>query len=223
MWLYPGRVEDPRAVDPLRDERGVPDCRRDARLSRRAAASTSRPSRRRRHGRRSSISPGHAETAIREQRAPRRAERRAGRDRPALGMAYLRRELRRRRGAASPCTSRSASQESDELYLLSLESDASVKVRDGLMDVKQLESVDGDGLEQWRPVLKDAFPLAADSVGGRRCARRRRDGARRARRTRSSSSSTTSSRPNAALTPVARPQAACRTTGRRRAWRSCPS
>jgi exopolyphosphatase/guanosine-5'-triphosphate,3'-diphosphate pyrophosphatase len=56
-------------------------------------------------------------------------------------------------------------QESDEIYLLSLESDASVKVRDGLMDVKQLEAVDGDGLEQWRPVLKASFPLPAAAVG----------------------------------------------------------
>jgi len=52
-------------------------------------------------------------------------------------------------------------QESDELYLLSQESDASVKVRDGLMDVKRLEAVDGNGLEQWRPVLKGLFPLGA--------------------------------------------------------------
>jgi len=52
-------------------------------------------------------------------------------------------------------------QESDELYLLSEETDASVKIRDGLMDVKQLEAVNGDGLEQWRPVLKQAFPLGA--------------------------------------------------------------
>lgn len=55
-------------------------------------------------------------------------------------------------------------QESDETYLLSLESDASVKVRDGLMDVKLLEEVDDDGLEQWRPVMKAEFPLAADGV-----------------------------------------------------------
>jgi len=54
--------------------------------------------------------------------------------------------------------------ESDETYLLSQESDASVKVRDDLMDVKQLESVDGDGLEQWRPVLKGSFPLGAPDV-----------------------------------------------------------
>ena len=56
-------------------------------------------------------------------------------------------------------------QESDELYVLSQESDASVKVRDGVMDVKRLEAVDGNGLEQWRPVLKGAFPLGAADVG----------------------------------------------------------
>ena len=55
-------------------------------------------------------------------------------------------------------------QESDELYLLSQESDASVKVRDELMDVKQLQQVDGDGLQQWLPVMKAAFPLAVDEV-----------------------------------------------------------
>jgi exopolyphosphatase/guanosine-5'-triphosphate,3'-diphosphate pyrophosphatase len=52
-------------------------------------------------------------------------------------------------------------QESDEVYLLSQESDASVKVRDGLMDVKQLEAVNDDGLEQWRPALKGSFPLSS--------------------------------------------------------------
>src|SRR5262249_38174425 len=54
--------------------------------------------------------------------------------------------------------------ESDELYLLAQESDASVKVRDNLMDVKRLEAVDGNGLEQWRPVLKSLFPLGAADV-----------------------------------------------------------
>jgi len=54
-------------------------------------------------------------------------------------------------------------QESDEVYLLSLESDASVKIRDELMDVKRLEAVH-DGLEQWRPVLKGTFPLSAGDV-----------------------------------------------------------
>jgi exopolyphosphatase/guanosine-5'-triphosphate,3'-diphosphate pyrophosphatase len=55
-------------------------------------------------------------------------------------------------------------QDSDEVYLLSRESDASVKVRDDLMDVKLLEAVDDEGLEQWRPVLKASFPLAAADV-----------------------------------------------------------
>ena len=55
-------------------------------------------------------------------------------------------------------------QESDETYVLSTRSDASVKVRDGLMDVKHLEAVDDDGLEQWMPVLKAEFPLAAPDV-----------------------------------------------------------
>ena len=39
-----------------------------------------------------------------------------------------------------------------------------MKVRDGLMDVKRLEAVDGNGLEQWRPVLKALFPLGAADV-----------------------------------------------------------
>jgi exopolyphosphatase/guanosine-5'-triphosphate,3'-diphosphate pyrophosphatase len=52
----------------------------------------------------------------------------------------------------------------DETYVVSLESDASVKVRDGLVDVKVLEQVSGDALQQWRPVLKAAYPLSADDV-----------------------------------------------------------
>jgi|SRR6185295_12353822 len=52
-------------------------------------------------------------------------------------------------------------QESDEVYMLSPSCDASVKVRDGLMDIKTLERVDAHGLEQWRPAMKAAFPLPA--------------------------------------------------------------
>jgi exopolyphosphatase / guanosine-5'-triphosphate,3'-diphosphate pyrophosphatase len=55
-------------------------------------------------------------------------------------------------------------QESDEIYVLSLASDASVKVRDGLMDVKVRERADDAGLEQWRPVLKATFPLTPGDV-----------------------------------------------------------
>ena len=47
---------------------------------------------------------------------------------------------------------------SDEQYVLGLRSEASIKVRDGLMDIELLEHVDDHGLEQWRPVMKAAFP-----------------------------------------------------------------
>ncbi len=53
---------------------------------------------------------------------------------------------------------------SDEVYLLSVHSDASVKVRDGLMDVKHLRQVDDGGLELWMPVMKGEFPLPASDV-----------------------------------------------------------
>ena len=55
-------------------------------------------------------------------------------------------------------------QESDEVYFVSRLTDANVKVRDGLLDVKELEHVDDDGLEQWTPVLKAEFPVPADQV-----------------------------------------------------------
>jgi exopolyphosphatase/guanosine-5'-triphosphate,3'-diphosphate pyrophosphatase len=55
-------------------------------------------------------------------------------------------------------------QESDELYLLSAEVDENVKIRDGLLDIKQFERVNADGLEQWMPVMKASFPLPAAEV-----------------------------------------------------------
>lgn len=57
-----------------------------------------------------------------------------------------------------------AVQESEEVYVLSAEGGDTVKVRDGLMDVKHLEEVDDRGLEQWRPVMKAQFPLPAADV-----------------------------------------------------------
>src|SRR6476661_6316120 len=57
-------------------------------------------------------------------------------------------------------------QESDEVYLLSRHVDENVKVRDDLLDVKELERVDRDGLEQWTPVLKASFPIAAAELEG---------------------------------------------------------
>ena len=53
---------------------------------------------------------------------------------------------------------------SDEIYLLSSISDGNVKIRDGLMDIKRLEQTDAHGFEQWRPVLKEAFPLPAAAM-----------------------------------------------------------
>jgi exopolyphosphatase/guanosine-5'-triphosphate,3'-diphosphate pyrophosphatase len=55
-------------------------------------------------------------------------------------------------------------QTSTEGYLLCVGSDANVKYRDNLLDIKQLERVNEDGLEQWLPVLKEQFPLAADAM-----------------------------------------------------------
>jgi exopolyphosphatase/guanosine-5'-triphosphate,3'-diphosphate pyrophosphatase len=55
-------------------------------------------------------------------------------------------------------------QHSDEIYLLSLDSNVNVKIRDGLMDIKQLEQTDAHGFELWRPVLKEAFPLPVPAI-----------------------------------------------------------
>jgi exopolyphosphatase / guanosine-5'-triphosphate,3'-diphosphate pyrophosphatase len=55
-------------------------------------------------------------------------------------------------------------QESDEIYFLSSLGDQNVKIRDLLMDIKTLEQVNPDGLEQWKPVMKGAFPLSAAEV-----------------------------------------------------------
>ena len=55
-------------------------------------------------------------------------------------------------------------EESDETYLLSVRTDVSVKVRDGLLDVKRLVQVSDEGLEQWTPIAKDAFPETASRL-----------------------------------------------------------
>lgn len=54
-------------------------------------------------------------------------------------------------------------QESDEVYLRT-GSGPIVKIRDDLMDVKVLQAVSPEGLEQWVPVMKEGFPLAAAEV-----------------------------------------------------------
>jgi exopolyphosphatase/guanosine-5'-triphosphate,3'-diphosphate pyrophosphatase len=59
----------------------------------------------------------------------------------------------------------SSVQDSNEVYLVSSSSDASVKVRDALMDVKHLLEVNDDGLELWKPVMKAGFPLTRSEAG----------------------------------------------------------
>ena len=56
-------------------------------------------------------------------------------------------------------------EESDELYLLSRGSEASVKVRDGLVDVKHRLEVDTDGLELWTPGAEGAVPAVPADAG----------------------------------------------------------
>jgi exopolyphosphatase/guanosine-5'-triphosphate,3'-diphosphate pyrophosphatase len=54
-------------------------------------------------------------------------------------------------------------QDSDEIYLLTV-GGGNVKVRAGLMDIKALQQVNADGLEQWVPLMKAEFPLAATEL-----------------------------------------------------------
>jgi len=49
---------------------------------------------------------------------------------------------------------------SDTIYLLCA-AGGNVKVRNALVDIKILKQVNAQGLEQWMPIMKAAFPLAA--------------------------------------------------------------
>ena len=49
---------------------------------------------------------------------------------------------------------------SDKIYLLCA-AGGNVKVRNALVDIKILKQVNAQGLEQWMPIMKAAFPLAA--------------------------------------------------------------
>ena len=48
---------------------------------------------------------------------------------------------------------------SSEVYILSQKSMDNTKIRDMLMDIKSLQQVNGDKLEQWYPIMKAGFPL----------------------------------------------------------------
>lgn len=55
---------------------------------------------------------------------------------------------------------------SGEFYILSNQSMNNTKVRDELMDIKTLKSVNTDKLEQWNPILKAGFPIGRDVLPG---------------------------------------------------------
>jgi len=54
--------------------------------------------------------------------------------------------------------------ESDEVYILSEVSMDNTKVRDDLMDIKTLQQVNEDRLEQWLPIMKATFPLPVSEI-----------------------------------------------------------
>ncbi|MGN0158823.1 MAG: hypothetical protein ACI39W_06765 [Brotaphodocola sp.] len=53
---------------------------------------------------------------------------------------------------------------SSEKYILSCNSNENTKIRDDLMDIKSLQQINGDKLEQWYPVMKAEFPLSKDKI-----------------------------------------------------------
>jgi len=52
-----------------------------------------------------------------------------------------------------------------EIYILSSRSPHNTKVRGGQIDVKRLERVGTSGLELWRPIFKQRFPIGAEELG----------------------------------------------------------
>lgn len=54
--------------------------------------------------------------------------------------------------------------ESSEIYLTSANAVGNPKIRDEKIDIKTLRLVNDDGLEQWEPVLKAAFPLSREQL-----------------------------------------------------------
>ena len=54
--------------------------------------------------------------------------------------------------------------ESEEDYILSRKSDENTKIRDDLMDIKALQNVNENKLEQWLPVMKEGFPIGLEAL-----------------------------------------------------------
>jgi len=53
---------------------------------------------------------------------------------------------------------------SSEKYILSRNSDENCKIRDDLMDIKSLQQINADKLEQWYPTMKESFPMKAELI-----------------------------------------------------------
>ena len=54
--------------------------------------------------------------------------------------------------------------ESEEVYILSRNSDENIKVRDDLLDIKSLQNVNEAKLEQWFPTMKATFPIGREQL-----------------------------------------------------------
>lgn len=53
---------------------------------------------------------------------------------------------------------------SSEKYILSKNSNENCKIRDDLMDIKSLQQINDDKLEQWFPTLKETFPMQKEVI-----------------------------------------------------------
>lgn len=53
---------------------------------------------------------------------------------------------------------------SQEKYIISKVSDENIKIRDDLIDIKSLQEINGDKLEQWNPAMKEGFPTGKDKI-----------------------------------------------------------
>ena len=54
---------------------------------------------------------------------------------------------------------------SSEKYILTAKtSEQNCKIRDDLMDIKSLQQVNADKLEQWYPTLKETFPMKKETI-----------------------------------------------------------
>jgi hypothetical protein len=62
--------------------------------------------------------------------------------------------------ARVPAAQSALPRHSDEIYLLNLYGPHNAKIRGGVLDIKQLRTVDRSGLELWSPAFKGAFPLS---------------------------------------------------------------